>query len=195
MKGSLAKYLLIIGSGALIVFLLLQPQLPKSLAEGLEVSDDPLDQKVDRAVALVQGTNPMEGIMLLREVLEEDSNHIGALMNMGYFSLQSGQTEKAVQRFEQVLSVDVSNVEAWWQMAHLTVAGGNIEKAVAQFEQVLILDHDRKYKEVHFFLGKGYATLEKRDEALEQFELYLPFATDTVIGNNVERYIAELKDR
>lgn len=55
---------------------------------------------------------PMEGIRLIREVTERDSNNVFAQMTLGYGSLISGQYEKGVDRFEKVLQIDAGNREA-----------------------------------------------------------------------------------
>ena len=44
----------------------------------------------------------MQGIMMLREVLEEDPKNELALFNMGMLSIQSGQYDKAVERLVEL---------------------------------------------------------------------------------------------
>ena len=50
---------------------------PSAAPQADEAALSPLDTKVQKAVELIQGgsENPMEAIMLLREVVQEDSNH------------------------------------------------------------------------------------------------------------------------
>ena len=43
--------------------------------------------------------------MLLREAVSADSTNLEAQLNLGFFSMQSGQYDKAVSRFEKVLAI------------------------------------------------------------------------------------------
>ena len=72
----------------------------------VEVPETTLDQEIARAVTLVEhGTNPMEGIMALRGILERDSTVAEAHWHLGLFSVQSEQFDKAAYRFEKVLEL------------------------------------------------------------------------------------------
>ncbi len=64
---------------------------------------------------------PMKGIGILKEVLNVDSNNVDALTNLGYFSIQSAQYEKAIERFETVLRIDPKNAEAFLYLTDVYV--------------------------------------------------------------------------
>ena len=91
----------------------------------LEQQPANLDAKTGLGVAYVSGTsNPMQGIQLLREVVEKDPENINANMNLGLFSMKSGQFAKAVNRFKTVIAKD-PKPETWllqkvrnWQQTH-----------------------------------------------------------------------------
>lgn len=55
------------------------------------------------------GENPMQGIMMLRDILEEHPEKIEVHWHLAHFSVQSGQYEKAVERFEIVVAQDAKN--------------------------------------------------------------------------------------
>jgi len=83
-----------------------------------------LDIKVDLGVCLVEGagfmgTAPMQGIGILREVEQLDPKNIKALINLGYFSIKSGQFDKAEERFNKVLEIDPSYVDAYLYLADM----------------------------------------------------------------------------
>lgn len=91
-----------------------------------------LDEKVNQAVAIIQngGESPMEAIMLLREVITEEPNHVEANYWLGVFSMMSNQHEKAIQRFETVLKVDPDNVDACIKLAEAMKVLGMEKEAI-----------------------------------------------------------------
>ena len=52
-----------------------------------------------------------EGIMKLLAVTKKDSNNIRAIYYLGFFSLESGQLQKAEKRFEKLISLQPQNEE------------------------------------------------------------------------------------
>ncbi len=73
--------------------------------------------KTGLGIAYVTGTpNPMQGIQLLLEVVKNDPKNVKANLNLGLFSMKSGQYEKAVERFKTVISLAPS-AEAWFYLA------------------------------------------------------------------------------
>lgn len=82
-----------------------------------EVSDssytNELDQKAMEAAEMVRNAasaaDVMQAVTLLRGNLSIDSNHIGSLELMAELSIQSGQLEKAHQRYEKLVSLQPEN--------------------------------------------------------------------------------------
>ena len=72
----------------------------------LDENSSLLDVKSKLAMTYVAGSNPMQGIAMLREVLAEDPNNQLAIYNLGVLSITSGQLEKAIQHFEQLRKLD-----------------------------------------------------------------------------------------
>ena len=73
---------------------------------------DRLDLKSKIAMTYVSSSNPMQGILMLREVIEADAENVEAIFNLGLLSRQSGQYDKAVERFEKLISIEESNIQA-----------------------------------------------------------------------------------
>lgn len=91
-------------------------------------------------VALVtsrKAENSMQGIMTLRKVLEINPDHVEANFQLGVFSLQTNQLEKAVQRFEKVLSLDPAYQPARFQLAVVRIRQQQPEIARALLEQII----------------------------------------------------------
>ncbi len=111
-----------------------------SYEEVLALNPNNLAAKTALGVCYVEGAGalgeaPMKGIGLLMEVLAIDSNNIDALINLGYFSIQSTQYDKAIERFNKVLEVDPENAEAYLYMTDLYVQMGDIEKGLSYLER------------------------------------------------------------
>ncbi|HEX7367352.1 MAG TPA: tetratricopeptide repeat protein [Pelobium sp.] len=84
--------------------------------KALAFNANSLDAKTGLGVAYVSGTqNPMQGIQLLLGVVKEDPKNQKANMNLGMFSMKSGQFQKAVERFKTVIAVKPSP-EAWFYL-------------------------------------------------------------------------------
>ena len=109
-------------------------QLPTSVLEN-KTSQDEIQNtvSVERALTLIQGSNPMEGIFMFREILEEDPKNTDALYYLGLLSNQTGQYENAVERFNQLISIDSSDKRAYLQLGISNYQLGNIEIADSLF--------------------------------------------------------------
>ncbi len=84
--------------------------------KALELNPKSLDAQTGLGVAYVTGTqNPMQGIQLLLSVVKEDPKNVKANMNLGLFSMKSGQFEKAVDRFKTVIA-EKPTPEAWFYL-------------------------------------------------------------------------------
>ena len=84
--------------------------------KAIELEPKSLDAKTGLGVAYVTGTqNPMQGIQLLLDVVKEDPKNQKANMNLGMFSMKSGQFQKAVDRFKTVIDVKPTP-EAWFYL-------------------------------------------------------------------------------
>jgi len=130
--------------GALLVAtgLIFAPRLPKEKRDAMV---NPVDFKIDQAVDLVQGgENPMEGIMMLREILEEDSTQVDAHWHLAQFSITSRQISNAESRFEKVIQYDseVKYPTAYFWLAQTKVALDKDEEAIPLLETYLQYEKD-----------------------------------------------------
>ncbi len=80
--------------------------------KALAQNPDLLSAKANMAMTYVSTATPMQGIMMLREVLQQDPTNELALFNLGLLSMRSGQYSKAVDRFRQILVSDPANRKA-----------------------------------------------------------------------------------
>lgn len=142
---------LIVLAIALSGFLYFLPRTPK-LDERLK-NKSPLDLKVEQAIEMVQQTGaPMQGIAMLKEVLEEDPNHKEALWQLGMFSVQSGQYDKAIERFEALLKVigndkDKANIGPLFELSKAYMATGDYPKAITTLDKLEAIVEDTTLKQ------------------------------------------------
>ena len=108
----------------------------------LDSSPARLDLKSKVAMTFVSTSNPMKGIMMLREVLEEDPDNQEAISNLGILSLQSGQYDRAIERFEKLIELDPEDIQAQVFLGVSYKEAGRRADARAQLEKVLGLTSD-----------------------------------------------------
>ena len=157
-----------------------------AVVEELPSTSDP----VELAVEKVSGPNPMEGILALRELTEQDEPNVDAVVWLGIFGVQSGQLDKARERFSEALSIDPSHSEATWQLALLDMEAGAYDRAVVGFETVM--EQDSSYANGLCFTARCYEAMGKHEAARIRYQEYLPYAPDTVIEQRVLDFINRL---
>lgn len=105
----------------------------------LALNPNNLAAKTNLGAAIVEsssllGTQPMQGISLLKEVVQADSNNVEAHLQLGLFSLTSQQYEKAIERFKKVLSIDSTRTDMHVYLGDTYVKLGNTAEAIESFE-------------------------------------------------------------
>ena len=80
------------------------------------------------------GTEVMQAVTLLKEVLAADSNNVQAIYTLGMLSIQSGQYDKAVERFEKLRQLEPMNSEYYYYLADIYSQLGQKDKAVKALE-------------------------------------------------------------
>ncbi len=115
----------------------------------LVLKQDPknTDAKAQLAMTYVTTSNPMQGIAMLREIVEKDPNHAKAIENLGLLSVQSGQYDKAVTRFERLIELKPDDASAHLYLGVSYKEIGAKEKAKEQLEFVFNNATDPALKE------------------------------------------------
>lgn len=149
------------------------------------------DDPVEAAVQKVSGENPMEGILALRALAESEPPNVDAVVWLGIFGIQSGQLDKARERFSEALTLEPGHLEATWQLAMLDMEEGAYDRAVVGFETVM--GEDSTYANGLFFTARCYEAMGKTEAALIRYNEYLPYAPDTVVANRVQDFITRLE--
>lgn len=104
--------------------------------KGLKLEPNNTDARIMLASCFVEGTNqPMEGISLLKEIEKTDSNNVKLQLSFAFFSVKSGQLDKAITRFNKVLQVDSNYIEAYLHLADAYEQRGETEKTIEALEK------------------------------------------------------------
>lgn len=139
--------IILISVGVLLTVLLyLAPRtaLNETTPEVTQTSS--VDELIDEAIEKVRGDAPMEGIMSLRQIAEEHPNNPKAQFYLGLFSIQSGQYEKAVERFRKVVELDPNNVDAYRFLGDSHRSLGDTLETRAAYGAYLELSTDEEAK-------------------------------------------------
>lgn len=111
--------------------------------KGLKLDPSNNDARIMLASCYVEGTNqPMEGISLLKEVEKKDSNNVKLQMSFAFFSVKSGQLDKAIARFNKVLRVDSNYIEAYLHLADAYEQLGETNKTIESLEKYAAKTND-----------------------------------------------------
>ena len=128
-------------------------QLPTSVIENKNSKEE--IQKavsVEQALSLIEGANPMEGIFMLRDIVEINPKDTEALYYLGVLSNQTGQYKNAVERFNQLITIDSSDKRAYLQLGISNYNLGDKEKADSLFSIVRNSNDELLIKELDNFL-------------------------------------------
>ncbi|AFD08525.1 tetratricopeptide repeat protein [Solitalea canadensis] len=106
-----------------------------SYQKALALDPESLDAKTGLGICYVETTqNPMQGITLLREVVEKDPENLKANMNLGLFSMKTGQYDKAEKRFLTVLKKSPS-ADAYFYLGEAYRNMGQKAKAIEAYQK------------------------------------------------------------
>lgn len=122
----------------------------RSYEEGVQKDTGDINLQIKLADAYVQGSSePMKGIGMLRELEQKHPDNISILIALGRLSIQSGQLDKAKERFKKVLQKEPQNTEALYFMAITEAQLGHTEEAIRLFELCkAIINHPDFNKEI-----------------------------------------------
>lgn len=101
-----------------------------------------LGAKANMAMTYVNTQTPMRGIMLLREVLQQEPTNELALFNLGLLSMRSNQYGRAIERFRQILVNNPTSRKAQFYLGVSLAEAGQKDEARRVLEQVKMQEKD-----------------------------------------------------
>jgi tetratricopeptide (TPR) repeat protein len=188
-KQRLLLSIFIVSSIGLIVLFLLLPKHPSS-KEVAATTADPDSLKLQQAVELVNGANPMEGITLLREMVAEDSTNADAHYYLGLFSVKSGQLDKAIARFEKVVGLRPDDIKYQVEVGYQFMVMDTVVLALQCFERGLMLDSTDNNS--LFFSAQALQRMNRPAEAKQRYEALLRHNNDEVVAEKVKEFLDTL---
>ena len=180
--------LLFLSIGLIVLFLVLPKQPASKQEEGAITDPDSL--KLQQAVELVNGENPMAGITILREMVAEDSTNVDAHYYLGLFSVKSGQLDKAIDRFERVLALRPDDIKYQVEVGYQFMVMDTVDLALQCFERGLAMDSTDNNS--LFFSAQAFERLNRPAEAKQRYESLLRHNSDSVVNQKVQEFIDSL---
>lgn len=116
------------------------------------LKQDSVNEKILLALgtAYIESRNPqnsMKGILSIRKVTEINPNNADASFQLGMFSIQTGQFDKAEARLIKVLELQPKNELAKFQLANVKSQLGKAAEAKKLWEEVLSTTTDADLKQ------------------------------------------------
>tara|TARA_B100001540_G_scaffold219317_1_gene193799 strand:- start:60 stop:518 length:459 start_codon:yes stop_codon:yes gene_type:complete len=130
-------------------------QLPTSVIENKNSKEGVQNLvSVEQALRLIEGSNPMEGVFMLRDIVENNPQDTEALYYLGVLSNQTGQYQNASERFYQLIAIDSSDKRAYLQLGISNYNLGKTYIADSLFSIVRDSKDELLIKELDNFLTK-----------------------------------------
>lgn len=104
----------------------------KAFENAISLEPEVVSHRLNLAVAYTEfpsEENPMQGILMLRELVEQYPNHTGVLFNLGRFALQTGQYDRAIERLEKAHELDPNSAIIACLLGQAYDGSGNKEAA------------------------------------------------------------------
>ncbi|MFT5915521.1 MAG: tetratricopeptide (TPR) repeat protein [Flammeovirgaceae bacterium] len=102
----------------------------------LKTRPDSLNLRVKVGLTLVSSQTPMQGILMIRGVLDKDIDNQLAIKSLGMLSIQSKQYDKAIGRFERLIELNPNDLEAQYYLGVSQHELGKEAEAMATFEKL-----------------------------------------------------------
>ena len=192
LKSKAALIALVVVSIALLVLFLLLPKQPASALEKQAVVD-PETARLEQAIELVNGAEPMKGITILRELVSEDSTNVDAQYYLGMFSVKSGQFPKAIERFEKVRALRPDDIKYQVEVGYQYMVMDTAVLALQCFEKGLAIDSTDNNS--LFFAAQAYERIGNLKEAENKYRTLLRHTADTVVVAKVNEYIDNITNK
>ena len=100
--------------------------------------------------AAKEGEPPMKGVMLIRDIAEKNPGNAYAQRMLGIGAAESGQKEKAIERFQNAYRLEPDNMDVLLRLAHIHEQSGD-KKGAKNWYQELVnvakrLEKEKKFK-------------------------------------------------
>ena len=189
MQPKTLKSIVVFAALGIAAVLFIMPKLPPSAKEvQAQLREEPELEQI--MLSLNLGEAPMQGILRLRDYADSHPESAQAQFYLGKFAVQSGQMDKATQRFQNVVDIDPERAEVWFELSGLYLSQRPFDQS---------LECAKKAREVNpelndalFFEAAALEHLGDTVQALVVYEEFLPLAGDPQVKGAVEAAIKKL---
>lgn len=127
-------------------------------------------------------------IAAYQEILADDSDNLGVLVNLGTALHLAGQHSAAIERFEQVLQREPRHAVALINLGAAHGALGHLDKGIEALTQALQVEATRR--DLHYNLAALYLRKGQVANAMAELELELALHPDHKLARET---VAELR--
>ena len=187
-KSYLIAVIISVALGRIVLFLLL-PTQPKS---AVDKANSPIADsvKIQQAIELVNGPQPMQGIQMLLSMVEENPKNVEAHFVLGEFAIRSGQMEKAVARFNTIIELQPQNTLAYIYKGEALMQMDSVQAALATFNGAIATDSTSGIALV--YAGKMNEQLGNFSEAKTLYNQILRHNEDPIVRDSVNAFIRKI---
>jgi len=118
----------------------------RSYENAIQKDGNDVELKIKLAEVYVQGSQePMKGIGILRDLNQKFPENVPVLLALGRMAIQSGQNDKAKERFQKILQLEPQNTEAMYFLGITEAQLGHKEEAIRVFEMCKLLVNNKDF--------------------------------------------------
>lgn len=119
----------------------------ESFENAVSLSPQNTSHRINLALCYVESASePMKGIMMLRDLSEKYPEDSKVFYTLGRLSLRTGQMEKAVERLTRAVTLEPDHLNARYLLAQTYAEMGDKEKAKLNFQACLEIAKDPNVK-------------------------------------------------
>ena len=123
-------------------------------------------------LTFVKQREPQRGQQAFEKAIELNDNFADAYMNLAKIYFHQQKYALTGPLLQKSVSAEPRNPEAFTYLAQVELLGNNYEKAAAYARRVHELPH-QEYAIVHFMAARALRALNRRDDAVAEYKLFL----------------------
>lgn len=118
-----------------------------TLSKALELEPENNTAQIALASTFIDAKNSvMQGVTLLKQVEQRDSNNLEVNLILGRLSMVSQQYDKVVTRMKKVRQLDSSNTEALYYLGEANIALGNKKEGIQYLKSCIEFSENPAFK-------------------------------------------------
>lgn len=165
----------------------------ESLQQNAQMEMSGSESRLQQAIELVNGPNPMAGITMLRDMVAQDSNNVDAHYQLGVFAVKSGQLDRAIQRFNKVIALEPNYLGAYIDLGGVYQSMNQMDVALEYYEKAALLDSTSNY--ALLFAGQTAERMGQEKKAIDYYRQLLRHTEDTAVTVRVKEMIVRLENK